>query len=252
VFEWLQREYPGRFADGQLRTLQRHIKQWRAWHGPAKEVFFSQNHEPGHLCASDFTHASSLRVTIDGQPFPHLIYHFVLTYSNWEAGTVCFAESFESLSDGLQNALADLGGVPQVHRTDALTAAVPPASDRPTFQRRYQALLRHYGLQGQAINPTKSHENGDVEQSHRQFKRALGQALMLRGSRDFAGRRMRRSCGSCSCNATAAGRRGWSRSWPCCGRCRGSASTPASASACAWIRAALSTSAATPTRWPAG
>ena len=188
VFDWLQREYPGRFADGQLRTLQRHIKQWRALHGPAKEVFFSQVHQPGHLCASDFTHASSLQVTIDGQPFPHLIYHFVLTYSNWETGSVCFAESFEGLSDGLQNALTELGGVPWVHRTDALTAAVPPGSDRPTFQRRYQALLRHYGLQGQSITPTKSHENGDVEQSHWQFKRALDQALMLRGSRDFTSR----------------------------------------------------------------
>jgi hypothetical protein len=78
--------------------------------------------------------------------------------------------------------------VPRVHGTDALTAAVTPRSDRPTFQRRYQTLLRHYGLQGQSINPTKSHENGDVEQSHRQFKRALDQALMLCGSRDFASR----------------------------------------------------------------
>jgi hypothetical protein len=188
LFDWLQRLYPGRFAEGQLRTLQRHIKQWRALHGPAKEVFFTQVHQPGRLCASDFTHATSLNVTIAGQLFEHLIYHFVLTYSNWESGTVCFAESFESLSDGLQNALAELGGVPQLHRTDALTAAVPPGSDRPTFQRRYQALLRHYGLQGPSINPTKSHENGDVEQSHRQFKRALDQALMLRGSRDFASR----------------------------------------------------------------
>ena len=188
VFDWLQREYPGRFAEGQLRTLQRHLKEWRALHGPAKEVFFRQVHEPGRLGASDFTHATSLQVTIAGQPFPHLIYHFVLTYSNWEAGTVCFAESFESLSDGLQNALAELGGVPRVHRTDSLTAAVPPGSDRGTFQQRYQGLLKHYGLQGQAINPTKSHENGDVEQSHRQFKRALDQALMLRGSRDFSDR----------------------------------------------------------------
>jgi hypothetical protein len=36
-----------------------------------------------------------LGVTIQGQSFPHLIYHFVLTYSNWEAATVCFSESFE-------------------------------------------------------------------------------------------------------------------------------------------------------------
>jgi hypothetical protein len=180
LFDWLQRLYPGRFAERQLRTLPRQIKQWRALHGPAKEAFVSQIHQPGQLCASDFTHASSLHVTINGQPFGHLIYHFVLTYSNWETGTVCLAERFDSLRNGLQNALAALGGVPQRHGTDALTAAVPPGSDRPTFQRRYQALLRHYGLQGQSINPTKSHENGDGEQSHRQFKRALDQALMLR------------------------------------------------------------------------
>lgn len=188
LFGALQKLHPGDFPDGQLRTLQRRVKQWRAEHGPAREVFFAQVHHPGRLAASDFTHCSELGVTLVGLPFDHLIYHFVLTYSNWESGTVCFAESFESLSDGLQNALAELGGVPQLHRTDALTAAVPPGSDRPTFQRRYQALLRHYGLQGQSINPTKSHENGDVEQSHRQFKRALDQALMLRGSRDFASR----------------------------------------------------------------
>jgi hypothetical protein len=29
VFEHLQRVYPGRFQDGQLRTLQRKVKQWR-------------------------------------------------------------------------------------------------------------------------------------------------------------------------------------------------------------------------------
>lgn len=188
LFAWLQREYPGRFPDNQVRTLQRHIKQWRALHGSAKEVFFTQVHEPGRLGASDFTHCTSLEITIGGQAFPHLIYHFVLTCSNWETGTICFSESFESLSDGLQNALAELGGVPEVHRTDSLTAAVPPGADRPAFQKRYHELLQHYGLRGQAINPTKAHENGDAEQSHRQFKRALDQALLLRGSRDFPSR----------------------------------------------------------------
>ena len=46
-----------------------------------------------------------LGVTIQGQSFPHLIYHFVLTYSNWEAATVGFSQSLESLSEGLQNVL---------------------------------------------------------------------------------------------------------------------------------------------------
>ena len=149
LFDDLQRRFPGRFADGQLRTLQRHVKQWRALHGPAKEVFFTQVHHPGRLCASDFTHCTDLRVTINGVPFDHLIYHFVLTYSNWETGTICFAESFESLSEGLQNALGELGGVPQLHRTDRLTAAIPPGTEGSAFfTARYQALLRHYDLAG--------------------------------------------------------------------------------------------------------
>jgi len=78
LFGELQRRFPGRFADGQLRTLQRRIKQWRALHGPAKEVFFAQVHHPGRLCASDFTRCGDLRVTIGGALFEHLIYHFVI------------------------------------------------------------------------------------------------------------------------------------------------------------------------------
>src|SRR5581483_8369640 len=188
LFRQLQREHPGRFPDGQLRTFQRRVKTWRAAHGPAKEVFFAQVHTPGRLCASDFTHMTDLRVTIDGQPFDHLIYHFVLTYSNWETGTVCFAESFETLADGLQNALAELGGVPAVHRTDRLTAAIPPGTTGAAFTQRYQALLKHYGLEGQAIQAGHGNENGDIEQRHRRFKQALDQQLMLRASRDFTSR----------------------------------------------------------------
>jgi hypothetical protein len=189
LFADLQRRFPGRFADGQLRTLQRRVKRWRAESGPAKEVFFAQVHHPGRLAASDFTHCTDLGVTINGSPFVHLIYHFVLTYSNWETGTICCSESLESLSEGLQNALWELGGVPHVHRTDRLTAAVQPGVEGPeSFKQRYQALLRHYGLQGQAIQAGKGNENGDAEQSHHQFKRALDQALMMRGSRDFSSR----------------------------------------------------------------
>jgi hypothetical protein len=189
LFADLQRRFPGRFADGQLRTLQRRVKQWRAESGPAKEVFFAQVHHPGRLAASDFTHCTDLGVTINGSPFAHMIYHFVLTYSNWETGTICFSESLESLSEGLQNALWELNGVPAMHRTDRLTAAVQPGVEGPeSFKQRYQALLNHYGLQGQAIQAGKGNENGDAEQSHHQFKRALDQGLMMRGSRDFTSR----------------------------------------------------------------
>ena len=186
VFEYLQRQNPGHFQDGQLRTLQRRVKGWRATEGPAREVFFAQQHPPGRLGASDFTHMEELGVTILGQSFPHLIYHFVLTYSNWEAGTVCFSESFESLSEGLQNALWQLGKVPHRHRTDRLSTAVNNMSDPAEFTDRYQGLMRCYGLESEKTQAGHGNENGDVEQRHYRFKRAVGQELMLRGSVDFA------------------------------------------------------------------
>lgn len=188
LFEDLQRRYPGRFQDGRLRTLQRRVKAWRALKGPSKEVFFPQVHKPGELCESDFTHMGSLGVTIQGQPFAHLIYHFVLSYSNWEAGTICFSESFESLSEGLQNALWELGGVPRYHRTDRLSTAVNKMDNPEAFTERYRALLRHYGLEGRRIQARSPNENGDVEQRHYRFKKAMDQALMMRGSRDFISR----------------------------------------------------------------
>jgi hypothetical protein len=188
VLAWLQRKYPGRFPDGQLRSLQRRLRQWRATSGPSKEVFFAQTHYPGRLAASDFTHMENLGVTLGGQPFEHMVYHFVLTYSNWETASVCFSESFESLADGLQQALWELGGVPQRHRSDRMSAAVNNLSDRKEFTKRYQALMDHYGLTMEKINPREAHENGDAEQSHNRFKQAVDQALQLRDSRDFADR----------------------------------------------------------------
>jgi len=186
LLEALQRLHPGHFADGQLRTLQRQVKRWRGLEGPGQEVFFAQVHIPGRLCQSDFTHMTKLGVTLGGRSFEHLVYHFVLTYSNWEAFTICYSESLESLSEGLQNALWELGGVPQRHRTDRLGAAVANGSDRKEFTGRYQGLLAHYGLRAEKTNPDSGHENGDVEQRHHRFKRAVDQALMLRGGRDFA------------------------------------------------------------------
>jgi hypothetical protein len=188
LWGWLQQKYPGRFDQGQLRTLQRRVKEWRATQGPGQEVYFSQVHHPGRLCASDFTHMNSLQVTIAGQPFEHMVYHLVLTYSNWESVTLCFCESFESLSAGLQNALGELGGVPQRHRSDRLSSAVNNLSERRAFTERYQRLLEHYGLVGEKIQARAAHENGDAESSHRHFKGAVEQALLLRGSRDFASR----------------------------------------------------------------
>lgn len=186
LFEYLQDREPGRFGEGQVRTLQRRLKNWRALEGPPREVFFAQDHYPGELCQSDFTHCRELAITISGQAFPHLIYHFVLSYSNWETGTICYSETFESLSEGLQNALWELGGVPNEHRSDRMSAAVNNLVDTREFTRAYEGLLRHYRLTGQKIQAGQAHENGDIEQRHYRFKQAADQALMMRGSRDFA------------------------------------------------------------------
>lgn len=188
IFEDLQRTHEGDFADGQLRTLQRKVKRWRALEGPGQETFFPQIHEPGELGEMDFTRMNELNVTMGGLRFDHMIFHFVLTYSNWDTGTICFSESFESLSLELQNALWELGGVPRKIRTDQLSAAVHQECREEEFTPRYRALLRHYGAKGAKIRAHEAHENGDVEQRHNRFKRAVDQELMLRGSRDFSSR----------------------------------------------------------------
>ena len=121
LFAWLRREHPGQFFDSHRRTFERRVRQWRAIHGPNRTIVFRQVHQAGEVAASDFTSMNSLNITIVRQPFEHLCYHFVLTYSNWESVTLAASESFEALSDGLQNALWELGGVPRRHRSDAAT-----------------------------------------------------------------------------------------------------------------------------------
>lgn len=190
LFALLLERHPGRYQEGQLRTLQRRIALWRAQHGPDKEVMFAQQHHPGRVAQSDFTHMTDLRVTIAGVPFPHLVYHLVLTYSNVEAVTICFSESFEALAEGLESCLWQLGGVPEQHRTDNLSAAIHPLSDadREQWTARYRALMAHYGMEPTTNTPGEANENGDVEQAHYRFKQAVDQALRLRGSRDFDSR----------------------------------------------------------------
>ena len=189
LFGWLQEKYPGRFPDSQRRTFERRVRAWRAVRGPNREVIFPQVHPPGNLGASDFTHMSSLRITIGGQPFDHMLYHFTLTYSNWESVSICFSESFEAFSRGLQDALWKLGGVPRKHRSDSLSAAVKNLSEDREFHARYHDLMEYYRIDPQRINVRKAHENGDVESSHGHLKSVIEQELLLRGSRDFATRK---------------------------------------------------------------
>jgi hypothetical protein len=59
LFGVLQREHPGKYQDGQLRSFQRRVKVWKALYGPAQEVYFPQVYKPGQWCESDFTHMNN-------------------------------------------------------------------------------------------------------------------------------------------------------------------------------------------------
>ena len=153
-------------------------------------MYFEQVHTPGEGAQSDFTHMEEFNVTIAGEAFAHLLYHCVLTYSNVEAVSVCFAETFEALAEGIERALWQFGGVPAQHRTDHLSAAVRrlDKAGREDWTQRYEALMQHYAMTPTTNNVGVAHENGDVEQSHYRFQQAVDQALRVRGSRDFADR----------------------------------------------------------------
>ena len=185
LFQYLRKEYPDDLPEIALRTFQRRVKDWRANNKVSQEVFFSQVHIPGELSQSDFTHMESLKITINGVLFPHILYHLVLTYSNWEFVKICQSESYENLAEGFQKAMQDLGGVPLYHQTDQLTAAVTQYSSKEEFTKNYTDLMAHYQVTPLKIRVRKPNENGDVEKSHDVLKDAFDQALLLRGSRDF-------------------------------------------------------------------
>jgi hypothetical protein len=188
ILSLLEERQPGCFQAGQLRTLQRRMRDWRALHGPEREVFFEQEHVPGREAQIDFTHATELGITIAGALFEHLLFQFVLSFSGWRWVQIAFGETFEALAAGLQGALWALGGAPQVTRSDNLSAATHEI--RHTGGRaltvRYRHLLEHYGMESTRISPGRPNENGVAEQANDGLKSTLQQALVVRGSRDFA------------------------------------------------------------------
>ena len=186
LFEDLCERFPGRYQEGQLRTLQRRIKQWRALHGPPRELFFEQEHRPGEAMQTDFTSVAMLRITISGEAFPHLLCHQVLPYSNWEWATVTRSESMSALKRGVQAAVFQLGRVSEYHQTDNSSAATHSLdAGKREFNAEYAALMRHLGMTPRTTAIGEKEQNGDIEAMHRAFKRRLEQHLLLRGSRDF-------------------------------------------------------------------
>jgi len=139
LFADLRRRFRAASATVNCGRLQRQIKSWRAQSGPGQRGLLRPGASSWSSGASDFTHGTKLGVTINGSPLS--------TCSSFRAHVLqlgcdhyLLSESLESLSEGLQNALWELGGAPQMHRTDRLTAAVQPGVEGPeSFKQRYQA-----------------------------------------------------------------------------------------------------------------
>ncbi|MEA1868246.1 MAG: IS21 family transposase, partial [Thermodesulfobacteriota bacterium] len=83
LFERLQEDHPCEYPDSKLRTFQRRVSEWKALYGPEKEVMFRQEQVVGRMGLSDFTKLKKVSITIQGQPFTHILYHFRLAFSGW-------------------------------------------------------------------------------------------------------------------------------------------------------------------------
>lgn len=194
LFEWLCDRHPDRYQEGQLRTFQRRVSEWRALHVP-QLVSLEQERMPGEVLQTDGMWLNDLKVTIQGVDFSHILIHSVLPYSNWEWGVVAQSESLVALTRGFQSAVTQLGHVPELHQTDNTTAAthdlrsMAEASQRAesgrVYNTDYLALLEHYGVAPRTTHLGSPDENGDVEAANGALQRALEQHLLLRGSRDF-------------------------------------------------------------------
>ena len=89
-------------------------------------------------------------------------------------------ESYPHWQRDCSSALSRLGGCPQEHRTDSLSAAFNNKDDQ--LRTCYAALCDHYHMTATRNNKGISHENGAIEAPHGSLKRRLSQALKVRGS----------------------------------------------------------------------
>ena len=196
--------YPKRFLGMKRKSLckavQRYCAEWREQHGrppvrlrrsspvekprrrgKRRPLTLRQDHVPGREAQVDFTDCSGLGVTINGKRYDHELFTFRLSYSKWTYVEVAAAETTSALLKGLQKALRELGGTPEVVRSDNGGNAIHEG--KPT--RPYRDFLNHYGLKVTLINPGCPWENGVAERTNGVVKTAIDQALRIRGHRDF-------------------------------------------------------------------
>lgn len=189
LFEHLGEECPEQAEGGQLRTFQRRVRQWRLKHGGEREVFFTQDPQPGEVLAVDWTDMRALGTTVAGRKLEHLMFHGVLPFSNWEWAVRCRSESLLALRTGLKQSFGRLGKVPRqllIDNSSTATHRLGSDGERRGFNAEFLSICEHYGIEPRTTNVGCPHENGNCESMHGHFKRRLEQHLLLRGSRDFA------------------------------------------------------------------
>ena len=100
-----------------------------------------------------------------------------------------------ALAEGLQNALWALGGVPEQHRSDSLSAAFRNLDKdaQKDLTRRYEELCEHYGMTPTRNNPGIADENGSIESPHGHLKKGAELKPGRRGASHRAPRRRRRT-----------------------------------------------------------
>ncbi len=170
------------------RTLERRIGDWKAQHGPEKEVMFRQNHEPGRRLAC--LHPSEgVRRHPAGRKPGHMPCHFRLPWSGFRhAEVILGGESFTALAESLQAAPWQPGGAPKEHRAGYLSAGFRNhrKEDAGDMTKRYRLLCKHYRMKPSRNNRGVAHENGATCCPHGHPEREINDALALRGSREFA------------------------------------------------------------------
>ena len=159
---------------GLLRTFQRRVRAWRLAEGPEKEVFFTQDHQPGRTLAVDWTDMGGVGITIEGKVYAHKLFHAVLPYSNWEWAVRAYSESALSLRGGLKATLERLEtlNIPVLgYRTDRFPGfyladsgqPVPWTVDTPEDIAAIMRVRDGLGLTGGVVvaQPLPAHEELD-------------------------------------------------------------------------------------------
>ena len=148
LFKALCRRHPGRFQPGQLRTLQRRVREWRVQYGPDREGVLRAGSGSGsgggvrlHRLERAWGDASGC-----GVPAPA-----VRVGAELQPVDVCGAgaeRNVRGAGAGIQGALWTLGAVPAVLRHDNLSAATHELrrSGGRQLTVRFRQVLDHYGL----------------------------------------------------------------------------------------------------------